>query len=139
MATQPQELRGTSRLRSNRLPRKSLILLRGGPEPVADLAEQAENSGRRYTLDGEPFFALSLAAVLQGTTVDYLLASRPLRSFARYHRMTAGQLYDAGYTVWATFARENHYDVRLPSAHPQSIRDFLVVAGPLYDNPHYQS
>lgn len=106
---------------------------------MTDLVEQAENSGRRYTLDGEPFYALSVAAVLEGTTEVELLAGRPLKGFAHYYRMTAGQLYDAGYQVWATFTRENHYDVQLPAADPKTIRSFLVVAGRLYDNWHYQS
>ena len=106
---------------------------------VEELARQAADAGRRFTLDGEPFFSLSVSAVIGGVTEDELLAKPPLSGFPHYYRMTAGLLYEAGYTVWATFRRNEHYDIRLPDAAHTTVTAFLVVAGELYDNRNYQA
>lgn len=105
-APRRQELRGTPRLRSNDLPPDTLILLRGGPQEVADLVASAADSGERYGLDGEPFYGLSVTAVLDDDVAD-LLAQLPLRAYRQYHRMTAGDLYAAGFRVWATFLQSS--------------------------------
>jgi hypothetical protein len=135
----PQELRGTTRLRSNTLPPETLVLLRAAPVSLDDLVEQAADSGRRFTLDGEPFFGLSLSALIDGVTEDALLARPPFSGFPGFYRMTAGQLYEAGYTVWATFRRPEHHDVRLPDAAEETLSAFLVVAGELHDNGFYEA
>ncbi len=134
----PQELRGSTRLRSNALPPETLLLLRGGPQEVGDLIEQAEDSGTRYTLDGAPFYGLSVTAVLVGDTEHAVLAEPPMMSYPSYHRLTAGLFYAAGFEVWATFRNPRHHDVRLPQATEQSVRAFLAVAGRLRDNPYHR-
>jgi len=105
---------------------------------LGELVEQAADCGRRYTLDGSPFYALSLSAVIDGRTEDDVLAGPPLRGYPKYHRMRAGDLYLAGFTLWATFRRPEHYDVRLPSASPRSVLALIAVAGPLLDNRHHE-
>lgn len=62
-----------------------------------------------------------------------------MSGFPQYYRMTAGQLYAAGYTVWATFKRPEHFDVRLPDATEQTLTAFLAVAGRLHDSGYYQA
>lgn len=135
-APRRQELRGTPRLRSNDLPPDTLILLRGGPQEVADLVASAADSGERYGLDGEPFYGLSVTAVLDDDVAD-LLAQLPLRAYRQYHRMTAGDLYAAGFRVWATFRNPHHYDVQLAAPTAAQVRRFLAVAGPLHHNRNY--
>ena len=137
--TRPQEFRGTPRLRSNTLPPETLVLLRAAPVSLDDLVAQAADSGRRFTLDGEPFFGLSLSALVDGVTEDELLARPPFSGFPGFYRMTAGQLYEAGYTVWATFRRPEHYDVRLPDSAEETLSAFLAVAGELHDNGFYEA
>lgn len=101
--------------------------------------EQATDSGRRYTLDGAPFYALSLTAVIDGVTEDELLRTPPLKAYPKYYRMRAGDLYAAGYPVWETFRKATHCDVQLPIVTPEAIAAFLAVAGPLHDNHHYEA
>ncbi len=101
--------------------------------------EQAADSGRRFTVDGEPFFALSLSAVIDGVKEDDLLAQPPLSGYSGYYRMKAGQLYAADYTVWATFRRPEHYDVRLADPSEPTLRAFLAVAGTVHDNQFYEA
>lgn len=133
-----QELRGSTRLRSNELPPEALVLLRGAPQELDDLVDQAADAGRRYSLDGEPFYSLSLTALIDGFREADLLKAPPLVGYPQYYRMRAGDLYDAGYTVWATFTRPTHYDVRLPEATPQALTAFLAIAGELHDNRYHQ-
>lgn len=137
MPGKPQELRGTPRLRSDDLPPDTLVLLRGGPDELEEMIESAADAGERYTLDGEPFYGLSVIAVLTDDTEDDLLAESPLRRHSQYHRMTAGALYAAGFRVWATFRNPRHYDVQLAAPTAAEVRRFLAVSGPLRDNPRY--
>jgi hypothetical protein len=63
--------------------------------------------------------------------------SCPLRAYPRYHRMTAGDLYAAGFRVWGTFRNPSHYDVELAEPTAAQVGQFLAVAGPLKENRHY--
>lgn len=81
---------------------------------------------------------MSLTAVIGGVTEDELLARPPLKAYPQYYRMTAGQLYAAGYTVWETFSKLTHCDVRLPGTSHDDLRAFVAVAGRLRDNGHYE-
>lgn len=104
---------------------------------LADLVRQAADSARRFTLDARPFFALSLLAVVGDLTEERLLAVPPLSAYPGYHRMTAGFLYAAGYRVWATFRRTEHFDVELLDGEDSTVARFLAVAGPVIDNEHF--
>lgn len=132
-----QELRGTPRLRSDELPPDTLILLRGAPNEVDEMIESAADSGERYALDGQPFYGLSVIAVLTDDSEDDLLAAAPMRRHPQYHRMTAGALRAAGFPVWATFRNPRHYDVQLAAASAAEVRRCLAVFGPIRDNPQY--
>jgi hypothetical protein len=114
------------------------LLLRGGPEQLEELLEQVARSAERFALDGHPFSALSVTAVLSGETEDDLLDTFPLNRYRGYHRMSAGALYAAGFKVWATFQRNpHHFSVQLPAGTADAVRAFLAVAGPVRDNPRY--
>ena len=52
--------------------------------------------------------------------------------------MTAGELHAAGFRVWATFQRREHFDVQLPDTRESTVVAFLAVAGPLLQNRYYQ-
>lgn len=93
---------------SNDMPPDGLLLLRGGDripheDEVLDLIDAAAAAGRRYTLDGRPFYSLSTFGVAPGTTENDVLAALPLRRFPAVYRVRAGAVYARGLKVWATF------------------------------------
>ena len=139
-----QELRGTSRLRSNDMPPDRLLLLRGGDrirheDEVLDLIDAAAAAGRRYTLDGLPFYSLSTFGVASGTADKDVLAALPLRRFPAVYRVRTGALYARGLSVWATFRTHiNHFDVQLAAPSREQVELFLEAAGALQDNPYWR-
>ena len=83
------------------MPPDGLLLLRGGDrilreDEVLDLIDAAAAAGRRYTLDGRPFYSLSTFGVAPGTTEKDVLAALPLRRFPAVYRVRAGAVYAPG-------------------------------------------
>lgn len=129
---------------SNDMPPDGLLLLRGGDripheDEVLDLIDAAAAAGRRYTLDGRPFYSLSTFGVAPGTTENDVLAALPLRRFPAVYRVRAGAVYARGLKVWATFrTHANHFDVQLAAPSREQVELLLEAAGALGDNPYWR-
>ncbi len=112
------------------------LVLRGSPLSVEGVLANADRTRRRFTLDGEPFVAISVDVTVPGWDVESIL-SRRIDSRRSYAIARAGELLDAGYVLLPTFAAP-HYSLRLPSYTSETAQRLIEGFGTVMTNPHYR-
>lgn len=126
----PQELRPL--LRAEKPPAATVFIVRGGPDSIARLRQDAQRTARHFCLDGEPLLGISVAAALD-VPLDELVSRSPLLRFEYVYARTAAQLQ--AFQLLPTFSP--HFTLRLQRADDPELRELLAALGPLQANPGY--
>lgn len=131
-----QRIEQRHRLRDEKLPDDTGLVVRGGRDTVDKLRAHATRTARAWSLDGSPLFGISVFAVLDAP-LDELLGQR-FATFRWIYLPTAGELRGAGFDLLPTGQRP-HFTVRLSSGDDVELGRLLVALGSPRDNPEYGS
>src|SRR5688572_8161737 len=96
-----EELRNHVRLEPALQP--DAIVVRGGIDTLAKLAQHADQVHRAFVLDGESVWGVSAFAMGAGTSAEELMIE--LWAYRLIHTTTVGTLTAAGLRLLPTFAR----------------------------------
>jgi hypothetical protein len=110
------------------------LLVRGGPDTVSKLRRHAERTARAWALDSQPFFGISVFAVLDMPLDDLL--RRRFTSFRAVHMPTVGRLAEGQFELLPT-GRRPHFTVRLRSVNDSELDRLLAALGAAQPNPQY--
>lgn len=125
-------------VREEALPADAVVVLRGGSDTIAKLANHARRTNRLYSLDGAPLWGVSVFAALDDVgpaSLDKLLRER-LVSYRLVHTPTVGAITGAGFELLPTFNRP-HYTLLLPSDSELALGRLLGALGPAESNPYH--
>lgn len=125
------------RLRTEALPPREAVLVRGGRATVDKLREAARRTTRSYLLDGSPLFGISVFSALEPSDVDRLLSDR-LVTYSNTHQPTVGQILEVGFGLLPSFEAP-HYTVRLVDDGDAEIERLVHALGEAHRNPYYGS
>jgi hypothetical protein len=112
-------------LREEKLQDDATLIVRAGPLTAGKFLEHALRQQRDYSYRGSPMASISVAATVQGWTVERILREL-LWSRSTYATSTVGVVRDAGYEVLPTHSVP-HYDILLPSATLESASTLLEL------------
>ena len=115
-----------------------VVIIRGGPDTLGKLSTHAHRTHRAYSLDGLPFWGVSVFCALDArgpASLDGLLSGR-LSTYHAVHTPTVGQIVEAGFTLLPTFARP-HYTLRLRDASHGELERLLAALGSPRENPYH--
>ena len=130
-----EELRGL--LRPEDPPDASVVVVRGGPTTLTQLASHARRTHDAFLLDGEPVDGVSVFCALDDlgpASLDALL--QRFASYRIVHLPTVGQLRSAGFELLATFRRP-HFTIRLTSPTEPELQSLLDALGAAHPNPYH--
>jgi hypothetical protein len=114
-------------------PADGVLVIRGGPLTIEKLLDHAVRQQRDYSFRGQPMASVSVAATVDGWTVDRILRER-LWSRTTYGTATVATVQAAGYELLPTH-RAPHYDIVLPAATFESASMLLTLFGTGLSNP----
>jgi hypothetical protein len=123
-------------LREEPIPPATTVVVRGGPDSIAKLSAHVSRTARAYALDGVPALGISVFAALDdigAASLDGILAGK-LSTYRVVHLITAGDLQEAGFTLWPTFGRP-HMTLLLKTV--ADVQPLLDLLGPARPNVHY--
>lgn len=120
-------------LRIGDAPADAVVIVRGGSDSIDKLRRHALRTARAWSLDGAPFFGISVFAAVD-ISFPALLRAR-FGTFRTVHLTTAGELTRA-FQLLPT-GRAPHYPVRLRSAEDPDLASLLALLGQARENPEY--
>jgi hypothetical protein len=115
-----------------------IVVVRGGPDTLAKLAAHAQRTHRAFSLDGAPFWGVSVFCALDEigpASLDTILVVK-MANYRLVHTPTVGRIHDAGFELLPTFSRP-HYTVRLVSDGDDELSRLLAALGPAEANPYH--
>jgi hypothetical protein len=121
-----------TRLRQEDLPGGDVLVIRGGPNTVDTLGQDAARTAESWALEGVPLLGISVFAVL-GMPLDQLLRDRFSR-FSVIHRLQVSYLEE--FRLLPTF-RSPHFTVCLQHADAGELSRLLAALGAPILNPEY--
>jgi hypothetical protein len=114
-----------------------IVVVRGGPDTLPKLAAHARRTHRAFSLDGAPFWGVSVFCALDEigpASLDTILAVK-MATYGLGHTPTVGRVRDAGFDL-PTFGRP-HYTATLGSDDPAELARLLDALGPAEVNPYH--
>ena len=132
----PDELR--PQIRDESTPDDATVVIRGGPDNLAKLAQHAMRTGRAYALDGEPLLGVSVFLALDDAgraSLDGLLSGR-METYRVVHTASVADVREAGFGLLATFGRP-HYTLILPDTSQSTVGTLAAALGPTTANPYH--
>lgn len=130
-----EELR--PRVRDERPPNDSVVVVRGGPTTVEKLAGHARRTYDAFVLDGQTIWGVSVFCALDDigpASLEGLL--RRFASYRAVHLPSVGALGVAGFELLPTFGRP-HYTVRLSSGDEPQLTRLANALGTAEANPYH--
>lgn len=115
-----------------------IVVVRGGPDTLAKLAVHAQRTHRAFSLDGAPFWGVSVFCALDEigpASLDRILVVK-MANYRLVHTPTVGRIRNAGFELLPTFGRP-HYTVRLGRDDEDELARLLAALGPAEPNPYH--
>lgn len=124
-------------LRQEELLDDAVVVVRGGPSTIAQLARHAGRTADAFDFDGEPLTGVSVFCALDDIGAASLDALLGRFSYYRVvYLPTAGRLRSAGFELLPTFKRP-HYTVRLSSGRDSELEALADALGAAQPNPYH--
>lgn len=119
-------------------PPQAVVVLRGGPDDGSKLAKHAARTNRRFMLDGQPLWGISVFLALDpaGHASLHGLLSGRMRTYRIVHTADLEQIRSAGFDVLPTFARP-HFTLVMPDVAPKTLAQLASALGPGQPNPYH--
>ena len=122
-------------LRTEEPPAGAILLVRGGPDTIETLREDAQATAQLWSLDRQPLLGISVVAAVDLSLRELLRTRRTLSHFPVIHTPTVAELRD--FRLLPTFRRP-HLTVCLQSGDDPELARLLAAMGPPQVNPEYR-
>lgn len=124
-------------IRTELLDLDRVIVVRGGPDTVAELRHRAQRTHRAFVLDGRPVFGISVFCAMDASgeaSLNGLFAGR-LSTFHKVHLSRAHDLVGAGFDIIPTFRRP-HFTLLIDGILEAQLTHLRAALGPQRDNTY---
>jgi hypothetical protein len=123
-------------VRVGEIPHSDALVVRGWPLTVDGLLRNADSARSRYSHRGMPFVAVSSEVVIEGWSLDRILAGPRLRTRRRFAAAPVRSIVESGFELLPTFAAP-HYSILLPAYTEREAQRLLDVLGEVSINRHH--